>query len=242
MNPKNTQLPYLLGALAVVGVGAYLLLRKKPETAAAGSGMNTRSLNLGGSKGTASDAGPALFAPSSGGTYQRTINAPSTGLEAPSGASTGRSTKNLVLLSDPAHIFTVAEVQALLNLYGTSPRPAITGQWSDDTTLAVRDFQTRIFKEDPNFNLTDVTGNPFEPKTSAQLRLYAKRLLLDPRHVFSIEEAQALLGAPMTGVEDAATIAKLKFSGRAPPIASPANQAWLRNVAIGATSFGGGYF
>jgi hypothetical protein len=239
MNLKNIQLPYLLAGLGVVGLGAYLLLRKTSSgsgsDSGSGSGMQTRALDLRGSTGQA----PNLFAPSAGQTYQRTTNASTGGSEAPSGASTGPSTKNLVLLSDPAHKFTVAEVQALLNLFGTSPRPAINGQWSDETTLAVRDYQTRTFKQDPWFNITDVTGNPFEAKTSGTLRQFALKLLLDPRHVFSIEEAQALLGVPMTGVEDAATVAKLKFSGQSPPISSAANQAWLRNVATGVTAWQG---
>lgn len=235
MNLKNVQLPYLIGALGVVGIGAYLLLRKKPEDKASGtSGINTRSLNLGGR----SSAQPDLFSADSG-TYKRATNVATGGSEAPSGASTAPSTRNLVVLSDPAHKFTVAEVQALLNVFGTSPRPAINGQWSDETTLAVRDYQTRTFQQDPWFNITDVTGNPFEAKTSATLRQFALKLLLDPSHVFSISEAQALLGVPMTGIEDTATVAKLKMSGQAPPISSAANQKWLRNVALGATSWQG---
>ena len=88
MNLKNIQLPYLLGAVGIVGLGAYLLLRKKPEASTSTATTTTRALKLGGGK----PAEPDLFA-GSGGTYQRTLNAPSSGIQAPRGASTGPSTK-----------------------------------------------------------------------------------------------------------------------------------------------------
>jgi len=158
-------------------------------------------------------------------------------VNAAGGAATGQSTKNLVLLQDGAHRFTVAEVQYLLGLWGSNPKVAIDGVWSDQNTLAVRDYQTRAFQADKLFSLADVTGNPFDDKTSAQLRRFAKTLLTSPSkgHTITVEEAQAILGLKITGIEDVPTQAKLKaaFMG---PIASPATQAWLRNLAGGAVA------
>lgn len=158
-------------------------------------------------------------------------------VNAAGGAATGQSTKNLVLLQDGAHKFTVAEVQYLLGLWGAKPKPTINGVWSDETVLAVRDYQTRAFQADKLFSLADVTGNPFDDKTSAQLRRFAKTLLTSPSkgHTITVEEAQAILGLKITGAEDAATQAKLKaaFMG---PIATAATQAWLRNLAGGAVA------
>ena len=174
-------------------------------------------------------------------TYTRTTSA-GYGVEAPSGASMAPSTDNLVLLSDPAHQFTVAEVQYLLGLYGAVPKVPVTGQWSDDMVKAVRDWQTKIFKQDPWSNLVDVNGDPFDPKSSTQLRKFALQKLLDPKHIITVGEAQALLQVPITGKEDAATKAKMAKSAITTPIASAATQAWLRNLASGATQYGGGYF
>lgn len=153
------------------------------------------------------------------------------------GASTGQSTKNLVLLQDGAHKFTVAEVQYLLGLWGSNPKPTINGVWSDETLLAVRDYQTRAFIADKLFSLADVTGNPFDDNTSKQLRRFVKKLLTDPLypHVVTVEEAQALLGLKITGIEDVATQAKLKASFMG-PVATSATQKWLRSVAVSAVS------
>lgn len=255
----------VLGGAALVAAALYAMRKKGgvnvPNAAiAAGSGLAALGVWYG-LRGTihgrpmlvpAVDAGSTLkieggikaMSLGAGGaptTYTRTVKA-GYGIEAPSGASLGPSTDNLVILSDPAHQFTVAEVQHLLGLYGATPKLAVNGQWSDDAVKAVRDWQTRIFKQNPWANIIDVNGNPFEPKSSTQLRQFALKLLLDPKHVITVGEAQALLQVPITGKEDAATKAKMAKSAVTGPIASPSVQTWLRNLASGVTQFGGGYF
>ncbi|MHB8107730.1 MAG: peptidoglycan-binding domain-containing protein, partial [Candidatus Cryosericum sp.] len=76
-------------------------------------------------------------------------------------ASTGPATIDLLALSDPSHVFTVQEVQYLLNKWGSSPLPQVTGNWDDTTDLAVRDFQNR-WGGGPKVSGLNVDGDPFE--------------------------------------------------------------------------------
>ena len=223
-----------LAALAV-WFGLRNTIQGKPMLVPAVAAGSTLVLGTGGKVMSATPAGGKAEV------YTRTTSA-GVGIEAPKGASLAPSTDNLVILSDPAHQFTIGEVQYLMGLYGTVPKVPVTGQWSDDTTKAVRDFQARMYKADPWQNLVNVNGDPFDPQTSALLRKYAGTVLRDPKHVITVGEAQALLGVPVTGIEDAATKAKMAKSAVTTPIASAATQTWLHNLASGATAYGGGFF
>lgn len=125
-------------------------------------------------------------------------------------ASVGPTQQDLVPLSDPTHVFTVGEVQYLLNLWGSSPLPPQTGTYDDTTDLAIRDFQTRGGVYGP----MDVTGDPFDIGTSRALQNYAASLLasgspITPSGGITYSDVQTLLGLPVTGILDSTTQARL---------------------------------
>jgi hypothetical protein len=169
-------------------------------------------------------------------------------------ASTAPSTTSLIELAEITHPFTVREIQYLLNLWKSNPLPAITGTWDDTTARAVRDYQTR---ENNHYNIMDVTGDPFDARTSYSLHMFAKdqvtkgNLGQSPGGI-GIFDLQTLIGVPNTGILDAATQARLNqyapsLSPPSPPgtqlnPSDPRVQALLQGLAKTRASFGGGYF
>jgi len=178
--------PYLYGGAAVLALGALYLLTKKSSDAASttdASGKTLR-LTLSASRPISENQSPGL----------------------------GQSTENLVLLADMGRPHTVSEVQWLLGAWGARPRPSVTGEWNDATTLAVRDFQTRS-------GLSIVNGDAFEAFTARALHEAAKNMVLDSYHRVTPDEAQAALGLPITGVDDGSLTSRLGA-----PLSSPSGQ------------------
>lgn len=172
----------------------------------------------------------------------------------PGKASLAPSTTSLIELGEITHVFTAREVQYLLNLWGSKPLPQVTGNWDDTTVRAVRDYQTR---ESGHYGLMDVTGDPFDSRTSYSLHMFAKERvsagkLGQDRVTIGILDAQTLLDVPNTGVMDIATQAKLNqyaalLSPSSPPgtrlsLADPRVQVYLTGMAKTRASAGGGFF
>lgn len=128
-------------------------------------------------------------------------------------ASNLPSTTSLIELSSPSHVFTVQEVQYLLNQWGSRPLPAVTGAWSDTTAQAVRDFQTR----EGRFGVQNLDGDPFSVGTSRALQGYAASLLLAGKGAQAgsvpLTDIQTLMGVPATGKLDLLTQSKLNQYG-----------------------------